>query len=66
MWLKRYILIVLGLAPSALAQNVVVNPTETRSIVQPVGTTLNDNIFNKIVYATPTYNWSQSPSGSGN
>jgi hypothetical protein len=61
---KREFAATLVLACALQAQNVVVSPTASQNIVQPAGTSLNDNTFNNIQYVTAAYNWSQSPTGS--
>jgi len=43
---------------------VLTAPTTSQTVIQPTATTLNENIVNKVVWATPYYNWVQSPSGS--
>lgn len=62
MFRKSAMLLGLLLPGVLLAQNVVVNPTGNQNIVQPAGTSLNDNTFNQIRYYTASDNWTQSPS----
>jgi hypothetical protein len=59
----KVITILVGLvafAVSAFTQNVVVNPTGNQNVVQPSGTSLNDNTFNNIRYAASSDNWSDT------
>jgi hypothetical protein len=48
---------------SVLGQNVVVNPSASQSIVQPVGTTFAANRIDQDRYADQ-FMWTQTPSGS--
>jgi hypothetical protein len=50
--------------PSGAAGGVVVGPSGSQNIAQPVGTELSVNNLSGIRYVTPTDNWSTSPSGS--
>jgi hypothetical protein len=39
-------------------------PPSNQNIVQPVGTSFNDNTFNGVRYVTPSDNWSQTVTGN--
>jgi hypothetical protein len=50
--------------PSGGSGGVSVSPAVSQNVVQPGGTALTANNFNNITYSVPSYNWSQSPSGT--
>jgi hypothetical protein len=61
---KARLLFVVSLIGTCLGQNVVVNPTSSQNIVQPVNTQTSTNNLDGIRYVTQSDNWSQSPSGT--
>ncbi len=50
--------------PSGGTGGVSVSPSVSQNVVQPGGTALTANNFNNITYSVPSYNWSQTPSGT--
>jgi hypothetical protein len=46
--------------PLTAGNSVTLTPSVTQSVIQPTGTTLNDNIFNNVRYVTPSFNWTQT------